>query len=74
MGYIRVNTAGSGLHLHVAREMVMFAVLSVVLLLITGGIWAFLEWRRRCRERRRLLLHPTSHPDAHALEDKDFIP
>lgn len=72
MGYIKVVTKGTSVSLHFDGEMVIFAVLSVLLLLFTGGTWGFLEWRRR--ERQSLALYPAIHPNAHVSAAKGFIP
>ncbi|KIW06545.1 uncharacterized protein PV09_02975 [Verruconis gallopava] len=73
MGYIKVETRGSSVSLHFAGEMVVFAVLSISLLAMTLGTWAFLEWRRRVRSTRRLTLPSSGKLDAREQEAKDMI-
>ena len=57
MGYLTVNTAKSPASIRFAPELWMFAVLTVVLLLLTFGGWLCLDlpkerrWWRRTRAR-----------------------
>jgi hypothetical protein len=51
MGYITVSERGAHVSLHFAGEIWIFAVLTLILLIITGGSWGFWEWRRLRRQR-----------------------
>lgn len=51
MGYISVNKSESGVSIHFQGEMVVFAVLSVLFLIFTGGTWAAIEWKKTRKER-----------------------
>jgi ABC-type nickel/cobalt efflux system permease component RcnA len=75
MGYITVHKKGSGISLHFAGELVIFAVLSALLLIITGGTWIWLEWRRRRRENLLMRLN-SAEPQAgnSSYADKDLMP
>ncbi|OCK96132.1 uncharacterized protein K441DRAFT_676051 [Cenococcum geophilum 1.58] len=55
MGYITIHNGSNRIALHFASEMWIFGILTVVLLTLVIGLWAFLEWRRQKRAR---LSHP----------------
>ena len=55
MGYMSVQSTSHGVSVHFKGEMVLFAVLTVVLLLITLGTWKVLD-----RRYRNLDVEPTS--------------
>ena len=51
MGYMSVQSSSRGVSVHFKGEMILFAVLTVVLLLITLGTWKLLDRRYRNLEK-----------------------
>jgi hypothetical protein len=75
MGYITVHKENSGISLHFAGELIIFVVLSILLLMITGGTWGWVQWRRRRRAKVLAGMNSAEpQPENPTLADKDFMP